>query len=46
MKKIRIIWCILSIAILLLITYNIINSMISYKYEIEEPFNVNKINTP
>jgi uncharacterized SAM-binding protein YcdF (DUF218 family) len=45
MKKIRIIWCILSIAILLLITYNIINSMISYKYEIEKPFNVNKINT-
>lgn len=43
MKKINIIWLILSSAILLLTAYAIIDSLVSYKYEIEEPPRVDKI---
>lgn len=44
MKWIRIAFLITSIAILLIIVYAIINSMVSYKYEIEEPPKLYKIN--
>jgi uncharacterized SAM-binding protein YcdF (DUF218 family) len=37
MRWFRIIYFIVSIVILLIIAYAIINSMVSFKYEIEEP---------
>lgn len=43
MKKINIIWLILSSAILLLTAYAIMDSLVSYKCEIEEPPKVDKI---
>lgn len=44
MKWIRIVFLIASIAFLFIIAYAIINSMVSYKYEIEESSNLYKIN--
>lgn len=44
MKWIRIVFLIASIAILFIIAYAIINSMVSYKYEIVESSNLYKIN--
>ena len=37
MRLFRIIYFIVSIVVLLIIAYAIINSMVSFKYEIEEP---------
>jgi hypothetical protein len=43
MKWIRIIFFIGSIVVLFLIVYAIVNTMVSYKYEIEEPSKLNQI---
>lgn len=43
MKWVRIIFFIGSIVVLFLIVYAIVNSMVSYKYEIEEPPKLNQI---
>jgi uncharacterized SAM-binding protein YcdF (DUF218 family) len=43
MKWFRIIFLIISFVVLFLIAYAIINSLISSKYEIEEPPKLNKI---
>ena len=44
MKWIRITFLIISAVVLLIIAYAIINSMVSYKYEMEEPPKLYEIN--
>lgn len=43
MKKIRILFFTVSVILFFIISYAIINSMVSYKYEIEEPPKSKKI---
>lgn len=43
MKWIRIVFLLVSFIVLLLVSYAIINGMISYKYEIEESSRLDKI---